>query len=893
MKNINTDYKTNINNANNENNYDNKLNCGINNKNVYHFLLLGQDESEDLFMIKAQESKEENEQTKNEDEENENSKYKTQLCYIKKQDINKYLQSLDGIIIFSDNNIREQRLTDIIEYVKNISKNITNLFPRKYFPKIILGNKSKYIEAFGKGNLKEGENICKNLDIIFAEYSTKRSIGISFGIDLLLKRINISKKYDNYIYENRINEKQVVNVLGKTEVNLLKCLKCREILEMSIDKYSNSIQLICKNCNLENKYNFFDYEKLKKENNIKCNDCKKQKIKKNMANYCTKCKNCICNDCSKKHFQRESKNLNFDNKKNIIYPYNLVNFYCNIHERICYNYCLDCKTNICPKCEIDSHINHKTKIYDEKKIHGLINIQKQNLELEKEEYCEMKEILEDCLKSLKKYFTDLITFKQKEINIKEEIINELEIFKYDHTLLKNVQNLNFENYGINYNYEDSWEIKLNNLFDFFKEPMIIKKINFCKKENLSGPYNFFNQVNLNNSISKRDSINEYLTDICSLKNYNNNYYFAVSFNNGLLKIYNDDFNNRIPIMIIKEFESNEGINSISKISENTLLLIGNSIIKKINISEDFKEYKVINKIEISEQFFKTALELDSFNAIITINNYNQLFIYDSINGKQLLDVENEEEILFIDQITENKIIFQYGLISALDLINIDLGRTTIRDTLPPVNNIDDDFFLDIHQMSNSICISSNKDDMDNKAWKIFEFDNPDNILKIKKKFFIEKGDNYLGKIDSRFLLLFNNSKNQIILFDYISYSRFLKLSFNYSMNPIASFPLKKRVDFFDLLILCDGGYFAQFIIDLKKGFICLISKINIYEENLALNSKINNNSLLDLRQTNVSEKQNTKKDHKMKNDIIKIVNLAKTNFLIVTKSNYLYNLKNP
>jgi hypothetical protein len=49
-------------------------------------------------------------------------------------------------------------------------------------------------------------------------------------------------------------------------------------------------------------------------------------------------------------------------------------------------------------------------------------------------------------------------------------------------LLKNVQNLNFENYGINYNYEDSWELKLNNLFDFFKEPMIIKKLIFVKKK---------------------------------------------------------------------------------------------------------------------------------------------------------------------------------------------------------------------------------------------------------------------------------------------------------------------------------------------------------------------------------------------------------------------------
>lgn len=58
-------------------------------------------------------------------------------------------------------------------------------------------------------------------------------------------------------------------------------------------------------------------------------------------------------------------------------------------------------------------------------------------------------------------------------------------------------------------------------------------------------------------------------------------YFAVGFSNGLLKIYNDDFENRIPTKIITAFEPSEEILFLSKSSEKSLLLVSYLKIKKL------------------------------------------------------------------------------------------------------------------------------------------------------------------------------------------------------------------------------------------------------------------------------------------------------------------------
>ena len=68
----------------------------------------------------------------------------------------------------------------------------------------------------------------------------------------------------------------------------------------------------------------------------------------------------------------------------------IINFICDIHEKICCNYCLDCHKNICPKCEMEYHKDHLTKIFNNaQQIQGFIKIQNQNLIFEKEGFEKM------------------------------------------------------------------------------------------------------------------------------------------------------------------------------------------------------------------------------------------------------------------------------------------------------------------------------------------------------------------------------------------------------------------------------------------------------------------------------------------------------------------------
>jgi hypothetical protein len=298
-----------------------------------------------------------------------------------------------------------------------------------------------------------------------------------------------------------------------------------------------------------------------------------------------------------------------------------------VHNKLCYKYCNKCKKNICINCEIESHINHENIIYNEKQISKLIFDKKKSIKSEKERYKKYRDIIEDFLDSLKKYLDRFILYKEQELKIKEDMVQDFEIFKYDKTMIENINNLKFGFCShITYSHKDSWDKKLQNIFEFFNEPIKIKQTKLCLKQNLKGPFNILKNIDdIRNSLiyeNIKDKDEEKVTDICALYEYNNKNHFAVSYRNGILKIFNDDFENRRPINKISEFEPNEGINSIFKLYGKSILLIGNSKIKKINLSDDFKEYNIINEIEVSEQTFNYALEIDSLNSILTKNNFN-------------------------------------------------------------------------------------------------------------------------------------------------------------------------------------------------------------------------------------------------------------------------------
>ena len=859
---------------NNNDNKEKDIKQNINEKkNIkeYKFLLLGIEETGSLFIIKTFfEVKDGNSSSYN----SENIKY--EISTIDKNKIEKSLSIFNGII-FIYNKQKKEVLNKIIDDILKIEKIFKDSYPTKFFPKIIMGNKKEIINILQ--NKKYTEKEMKNMNMYFMELLTQKNIGISYAAEKLIKLIQINNNYKKFILSKGKNEKEVLDNLSKYPSKIKRCLICNHILEILIDKYSNLIYLTCKKCNNEKKYTFEEYEKYDNNILIKCFECKKNNNKINLINYCSKCNNYICNSCSKKHFQKENKNKDIDYYKSIIFPYNLMDFVCTIHDKMYYNYCSKCKTKICPKCEIESHMNHEKIIFDEPNINEIIATQRQNLKREKQENKKVQNIIEDCLNSLRNYLNNLILFKEKEINIKEKIINELEMFKYDDTLINNVQNLYQDYNDLFYNLEESWDKKLNNIFEFFKEPIKIEKIKLCIKENLKGPFNLIQNVNLenNNNKEERDGI---VTDLIALGNYISKNYFAVSFNNGLLKIYNDDFAHRIPIMIIKEFEPNEGINSLYKSLTNILLLVGNSKIKKIIFSEDYKEYKIINEIEIKDkdkdkdQLFKGALELESLNLLIITDNYNNLIIYDNKNEKKI-DVDIGGDLSFIDKISEKKIIFQISQKNLLDEIQLDLARQTISNDILSNSNLEDITFEEEPSlMNNSISIQNETNDF---VWKILEFDMNLKDIKIKKNFVFKKNMSYLGKINKQLLLFYNSLDDKVILFDLIYYVDFMKIPFNSSVKPIISYPLTRKFDYLEFLILCEGGFLTQCAINLKIGFMYIITKIKVEPQNININNALDSNN-------DMNEIEN-------KNKVVKIIELENINFLIITYDNSIYNLK--
>ena len=854
--------KTNLN-ENKDKDKDNKTKT-----KEYNFLLLG-DEEENIFLIKAFSENEENKGSQKDLDNNSGKDKKYKLSKIEKNEIESQVLILEGII-FIYNHQKTDILTKMIDYIIKLDSLFKVTCSSKFFPKIIVGNKKDIINILKKRDLKE-EDI-KNMNIFFYEIPNNNVVGISFAAEKLIRMNQIYYDYKKYIAQNKINEKEIFDISSKYVSNVLKCLECNQIFDISIDQYSNIIYLSCNKCQREKKYSYSEYEQKKNEFSIQCSKCKKIIKELNLAHFCFICKRNICEGCIKKHFQKENKCKTYKNFQDIIYPY--LDFCCKFHEKINYKYCLECQKNICVNCEMESHLNHETKSYDEQKINSVLFKQKQNLKKEKNEYSKMKIFIDDFLDSLSKYLNNLIECKKEEIKIKEEMIEELEMFKYDYTLLENVNNLFFDMNEIFYSKQDSWEKKLNNIFEFFKDPIKIKRTKLCRKDNLKGPYDIIQKVNLENG-SYKEEMDEMVTDLVYLNSYLNKNYFAVSLNNGLLKIYNDDFASRIPLLLIdKEFEHDEGINSLYKSLGNTLLLVGNTKIKKLYFSEDFKEYKAINefKIENKEDIFKNVLEMEYFNALIANYNYNKLFIYSSKNGKKF-DIDAGGEITFIDKISEKKIIIQILNNNLL----VDLNRQTIREDCSKFTIAEPSSDEELNNISNSMCIYNSSNDA---TWIIYEFEMKMNEIKIKRDYKFNKGTSYLGKINEQLLLFYDSSENKVILFDSFNYIKFMRLPFNTTLKPKFSFPLNRRIDYLELLVLCEGEYLTQCTIDLKFGFMYVISKIKIAPQNINMNISLRSESTISL-----------KGENKIKNNVVKIVKLRSTNFLIMTEDNLIYNIK--
>ena len=772
----------------------------------------------------------------------------------KEKDINHLING----IIFISSALKKQNLDEIIEYIYQIDKKIIK--KGKIVPKIIFGNKQNIINSLKRGI---GHfNKLKNIKFLKETPDDHNEI-INIALEELIKMKNIYNNYEDLIKQNEINEDDIIKNISENEFNLIRCKKCNQVFNISFNNYSNLFYLNCPICQIKKKdYSIEEFEKF--INFEKCNTCEIEN-NINSCTYCSKCKKFFCKECIKNHSKKE--------KENDKYKINDIMCMCIIHNRICNIFCNNCKKNICIECEIESHMEHETIIFDELKIDEIINNQKEILNKERENIEIIKGYIEDFLQNLRKKFDNLIKTREKMLNIVEKMIKNCEIFRYDITLLDNIKNLNFRlNKNINSNDFDSWMKKLKNIFELFNEPIKIETIKVFKEENLEGPYDILKQIVLKSN-ENPDNI-ENITDICPLFSYNSKNYFAVSYDSGVLKIYNDDFKNRVPKKIIEKlFEKREGIISLYKSGKKALILVGYSKIKKIIFSEDLENYKVLYQIQMENQLFKNIIELDCFNILIANNNLNQLLCINYINGNEVSDITtniDDKEIVYIEKISETKIILKLNEFNPFK--NIEIYRNTIIIE----KEAKDDVVNGIKLKSNNEIYIPNKSK--HIFWEIIDFDIRSNNIEITKNYPFEKNISYLGKLKDFEILLFNYDNNKLSIFDINNYYYTYEFFFNYIQKPLVSFPLEKSWDSLNILILLEEGNIIQYTLDLVNKEIYQNGRIEINNKN------IKKNNYFDLNGDN--------NNNENKNNIVKIIDLHKNNYLIINEDYSFFNLIN-
>ena len=351
---------------------------------VYKFVLLD-NTSKNIILLKATIIKENIESEKKEEKDNKYS-IKIESNLFDKNKLDKSLNLTDGLI-FTYSMEEQDSFKNILDYIKKFEK---NFIKGRFFPKIILGDKDEFQNSINK--LKNhSKYYIKNIYFLNNEASTN----INIAVDALIKMKKLNDNYEKYLNQNKINVKNILNIISKNKTNLMKCLNCNKIVDISFDELSKTILLSCNKCKYEEMYDILNYDKFKKE--VICVECEKE-INESIVNHCFNCKENICNECIKKHLQKDN-NLNSE-------KHNLTDIICLIHEKFCYKYCVECKKSICIECEIEYHMNHKYLIYNEKEVCDLLNTQKINLKKEKENYIKIQSQIEDCFESLRRYINN-------------------------------------------------------------------------------------------------------------------------------------------------------------------------------------------------------------------------------------------------------------------------------------------------------------------------------------------------------------------------------------------------------------------------------------------------------------------------------------------------------
>jgi hypothetical protein len=256
---------------------------------------------------------------------------------------------------------------------------------------------------------------------------------------------------------------QIINQLSPD--NIIRCIDCNLISSLKLN-YNEGIASITFECENNHKGNILLKDYMTKYNKYalskeKCGICdKNQKEFKEDFYYCNKCKIFLCGLCKHNH----------NEDKNDIIPYKKYDFICKIHSSLYSFYCINCKKNLCIRCEKE-HINHEkisliNMIIDKKDLLIKLNEIKNIINVYNENINKIIEILNNMKKDVNNYYK-LIEYMVNNYNEKDrnyEILNNINEMIINNNMINDITKINNEN-----------DIKnqFNNILDIYNKKNII------------------------------------------------------------------------------------------------------------------------------------------------------------------------------------------------------------------------------------------------------------------------------------------------------------------------------------------------------------------------------------------------------------------------------------
>ena len=453
---------------------------------------------------------------------------------------------------------------------------------------------------------------------------------------------------------------------------------------------------------------------------------------------------------------------------------------CIEHNKIYKYYCFTCNKNICSICK-EKHSEHNLINLNEIEINekDLSNI-KQLFEKELSNLKKINDYFYALIEKIKQEFADLYELKMREIEIKQKIIENYEIVKYNYNSIKNVQNIlnqNKNSFSFNYDFNE------NNKKDTLKEINTI-----------------FNLVKNNKGINHKKEIllqSNDILDISSIIKLDTND-IAISSYGGNISIYNNQ--NYELILTKKIFEENEGINCMIQLRNGDLALVGKKI-KIINLNLQNKICDILHEIKLKDGLFESILEIGN-NLLITYDTNNELKLWKNYKfiskyNATISDLYKIDDNSFISSsINENKInLYKLSSNKSMpELIEFPLNeKMNIKKGKNSLIKLNNSYFVFIYEKfieqnrEEKFEESKNNEEEKEQGICLIEINSRKNDFKILDKVEnFDKNTNYINLVNylnEQFIVIEDYSKNiEICGFNFVNKKLYMKNKINVFSN---------------------------------------------------------------------------------------------------------------